>query len=75
MTETNIYLVHGVHLLKLRHYPSMRDVDNIKVRFSSNITSKEMLFDTKGISKVTKQSETFCYSEYILGQFEYENTL
>ena len=27
----------GVHLLKLRHYPSIRDADNIKVRFSSNI--------------------------------------
>ena len=65
----------GVHLLKLRHYPSIRDADNIKVRFSSNIASKEMFFDTKGMSKAMKQSETICFSEYILGQSEDENTV
>ena len=65
----------GVHLLKLRHYPSIRDADNIKVRFLSNIASKEMLFDTKGMSKAMKQSETICFSEYILGQSEDENTV
>ena len=65
----------GVHLLKLRHYPSIRDADNIKVRFSSNIASKEMLFDTEGMSKAMKQSEMICFSEYILGQSEDEKTV
>ena len=65
----------GVHLLKLRHYPSIRDADNIKVRFLSNIASKEMLFDTKGMSKAMKQSETICFSEYILGHSEDEKTV
>ena len=65
----------GVHLLKLRHYPSIRDADNIKVRFLSNIASEEMLFDTRGMSKAMKQSERICFSEYILGQSEDETTV
>ena len=65
----------GVHLLKLRNYPSIRDADNIKVRFSSNIASKEMLFDTEGMSKAMKQSEMICFSEYILGQSEDKKTV
>ena len=34
-----------------------------------------MLFDTKGMSKAMKQSERICFSEYILGQSEDENTV
>ena len=56
----------GSYLLKPKHYPSFRDSQMIKIKFSHNVELDDLLFNIKGMSNAMKQSEKICFSEYNL---------
>ena len=64
----------GTYLLKPKYYPSLRYAEIIKIRFNNNIKLDEMLFNTKGMHNVMKQSERICFSDYQLKESEVEDT-
>ena len=56
----------GSYLLKPKYYPSFRDSQMIKIKFSHNVELDDLLFNIKGMSNAMKQSEKICFSEYNL---------
>ena len=56
----------GSYLLKPKYYPSFRDPQMIKIKFSHNVELDDLLFNIKGMSNAMKQSEKICFSEYNL---------
>ena len=47
----------GSYLLKPKYYPSFRDSQMIKIKFSHNVELDDLLFNIKGMSNAMKQSE------------------
>ena len=57
---------NGDYLLSPQYYPSLRYAEIIRIKFSQKIALDDMLFNTKGMSNVMKQSEKICLSGYDL---------
>tara|TARA_A200000113_G_C8836045_1_gene345273 strand:+ start:173 stop:862 length:690 start_codon:yes stop_codon:yes gene_type:complete len=64
----------GVYLLRPKHFPSLRNAKNIKVKFPSETQLEDMRFNTNGMANAMKQSERICYSDYVLNQSEMQET-
>ena len=64
----------GVYLLKPKHFPSLRNAKNIKVKFPTEALLEDMHFNTDGMANAMKQSERICYSDYVLNQSEMQET-
>lgn len=64
----------GVYLLRPKHFPSLRNAKNIKVKFPTKTLLEDMHFNTNGMANAMKQSERICYSDYVLNQSEMQKT-
>ena len=64
----------GVYLLRPKHFPSLRNAKNIKVKFPTETLLEDMHFNTNGMANAMKQSERICYSDYVLNQSEMQKT-
>jgi len=63
----------GSYLLKPKYYPSFRDSQMIKIKFSHNVELDDLLFNIKGMSNAMKQSEKICFSEHNLSKPKVED--